>query len=243
MMPKKVAEIIKAQRDNSLTANYNQWIFDNIRSYIGSRVMDAGAGSGNFLPFLLNRELIVATDVLDEFIDMLRKKYGAYPNLHILKCDIQEDALMGDVAAYNIDTVICNNVLEHVQDDSRALKNIRAVLKGKGNLILVLPAFQYLYSKWDKAIGHFRRYNRREIKDKLAEAGFRMHAGFYMNMLGFFGWFLNGKILRNTPARDILIEEQAVFFDRYLVNPLKKIESIFRPCFGQSLIVIAKPGS
>ncbi|MDD5154975.1 MAG: methyltransferase [Candidatus Omnitrophica bacterium] len=236
-------EIIKAQKDNSMTVNYNKWIFDNIRPYIGDRVIDVGAGMGNFLPYLLNKELIITTDILDAFIDDLRKEYSSYANLHVFKSDIQDDNFTQLVFPYNIDTVICNNVLEHVRDDIKALENINAILNKKGNLILVLPAFQCLYSRWDKAVGHFRRYDRKDIKDKLLKTKFSIKVHFYMNMAGFFGWFLNGRVLRNTPTKDFLVKEQAVFFDRYLVNPLKKLESIFRPCFGQSLVVIAKPES
>lgn len=236
-------EIIKAQRDNSLTINYNKWIFDSIQLYIGDKVLDVGTGSGNFLPYLLSKELIITTDVLDTFINILRSEYGSCTNLHIFKCDIQDENLTQIVSPYNIDTVICNNVLEHVQDDIRALKNIHTILNGQGNLILVLPAFQCLYSGWDRAVGHLRRYNYRDIKEKLAKTGFFIQVDFYMNVVGFFAWFLNGKILRNTPVRNFLVEEQAVFFDRYLVNPLKKLESIFHPCFGQSLVIIAKPES
>ena len=234
-------EIIKAQRDNSLTVNYNKWIFDSICPYIGNRVMDVGAGSGNFLPYLLNRELIVAIDVLDIFIDNLHRSYGSQKNIYIFKCDIQADNLIQISSPYNIDTVICNNVLEHIRDDLRALNNIHKVLNKRGNLILVLPAFQFLYSKWDKSVGHFRRYSYKDIKTKLTKANFTIQVNFYMNMVGFFGWFLNGKILRNTPAKSCFVERQAIFFDRYIVKPLRKIESVFHPLFGQSLIIIARP--
>lgn len=242
-MSKVDLEIIKAQKDNSLTINYNKWVFENIRPYLGDRIIDIGAGLGNFLPYLLNKELIITIDVLDIFIDNLRRQYGSHANVRIFKCDIQDDNIIQIAHPYNIDTVICNNVLEHVRDDLIALKNINAILNNKGNLILVLPAFQLLYSRWDKAIGHFRRYNYKDIKDKLNEANFDIQANFYMNIMGFFGWFLNGKILRNTPTKSSLVERQAVFFDRYLVNPLRRLESIFHPWFGQSLIVIAKPMS
>jgi len=234
-------EIIKGQADNSLTINYNKWIFDCICPYIGNRVMDVGAGSGNFLPYLLNRELIVAIDVLDIFIDNLRRSCGSQSNVYIFKCDIQDDNIMQVSSRYNIDTVICNNVLEHVRDDLNALKNIHKILNNRGNLILVLPAFRFLYSKWDKSVGHFRRYDFKDIKEKLTISSFSIQKNFYMNVVGLFGWFLNGKILRNTPTKSCLVRRQAVFFDRYIVRPLRKLETICRPPFGQSLIIIAKP--
>lgn len=128
-----------------------------------------------------------------------------------------------------------------MQDDLRALNNVHKILKNKGNLILVLPAFQFLYSKWDRAVGHFRRYDFKDIKEKLTTTDFSIQVNFYINAIGLLGWFLNGKILGNTPTKSCLVERQAIFFDRYIVSPLRKIESICHPPFGQSLIIIAKP--
>lgn len=234
-------EIIKAQKDNSLTVNYNKWIFDNICHFIGERVLDVGSGCGNSLRHLLPKETIVVVEILDFFIEELRRDYGLHKNVHIFKYDIQDYAVIEAVRGYGINTVICNNVLEHVRDDQKALDNMRKILSGCGNLILVLPAFQFLYSRWDKAIGHFRRYNYKDIKEKLLRAGFLVHSKFYMNSIGLFAWFLNGKILNNTPRTGYFIKEQAVFFDRHIVEPLKKLENLVRPSFGQSLIIIARP--
>jgi SAM-dependent methyltransferase len=241
MEKKTCEEIIKAQKDNSLTVNYNKWVFDNICPYIGNKVMDVGSGSGNFLGYLLGRESVVNIDILDVFLDSLKHSYSSYKNVHIFQCDIQDHRVIDIGRQFDIDTVICNNVLEHVQDDLKALSNINDILSSKGNLILVLPAFQCLYSKWDKSIGHFRRYNHKQIKDKLAKTNFSIKVSFYMNIVGFFGWFLNGKILGYTPTKSSLVEKQAVFFDRYIVKPLRRMENMFRPPFGQSLIIIASP--
>lgn len=233
-------EIIKAQEDNSLTINYNKWIFESIQSYVGNRVMDVGAGRGNFLQYLINKESIIAIDVLDVFVDNLRRTYGSQGNVHIFKWDIQDDNIIGLSRSYGIDTVICNNVLEHVRDDLKALHNISAILGEKGKLILILPAFQFVYNEWDKAVGHFRRYNYKNIKDKLKKANFKVYVNFYINAAGLLGWFLNGKILKNTPAKNNFIERQAVFFDCYMVKWLRIMEKAFRPSFGQSLIIIAE---
>ncbi len=234
-------EEIKGQRDNSLTVNYNNWIFDSISPYVGSRVMDIGSGMGNFLGYLADKELVVVIDIADIFIEGLRKRYSAQKNINIFKCDIQDEAVIQIADKYNVDTIICNNVLEHVQDDVRALSNMRKILKNDGNLVLVLPAFRFLYSKWDRSVGHYRRYNLGEIKEKLAGVGFAVQISFYLNFAGFFAWFLHGKILRSTPNTGYQIEKQAVFFDRYLVKYLQKIEKVFHPPFGQSLIVVAGP--
>jgi len=234
-------EILRAQEDNSLTLNYNKWMFDAIRPYINNRVLDVGAGMGNFLPYLADKEILVNIEILDIFIDALRNSYGTYKNIHILKYDIQDEKVISVGREYGIQTVICNNVLEHVQDDAKALRNINSILDKRGNLILILPAFKFLYSKWDKAVGHFRRYDLKDIAKKLSQAEFYIETKFYMNGLGLFAWFLNGRVLGNTPNTSGFVRKQAVFFDRYLVNYLRKFEGIFHPPFGQSLLIVARP--
>lgn len=234
-------ELIKGQKDNSLTINYNKWIFDNISPYIGDKVMDVGAGRGNFLNYLLDRKTVVAIDILDVFIDNLYHLKGSKNNVHIFKYDIQDERIIQIVQNFCLDTVICNNVLEHVRDDRKALNNIYKILHNNGSLILVLPAFQCLYSNWDTAVGHFRRYDYKDIKAKLLEVGFKICVNFYMNIVGFLGWFFNGRILMNTPMKSSCVEKQAIFFDRYIVKSLRKLEELFPPMFGLSLIIVAQP--
>ncbi len=110
-------EIIKAQKDNSLTINYNKWISDIISPYLGSRIMDVGGGMGNFLQYILDKESVVVVDVLDVFIENLHKLSCLHKNVHVFGCDIQDPSIVKIGNRYSIDSVICNNVLEHVQDD------------------------------------------------------------------------------------------------------------------------------
>ena len=240
-MFKQDEEIIKAQQDNSLTKNYNKWIFDNIAPYLGNRIMDVGAGLGNFLPFLSDRDFVLAIDTLDVFIDNLNQQYSACANMLIGKCDIQDNKVIELAGRYNIDTVICNNVLEHVQDDQKALINIRNIFSSPGNLVIIVPAFKFLYSGWDRSVGHFRRYAYQDIRDKLVKANFRVTLKFYMNLAGVFGWLLNGRILRNTPNKNSSVRKQALFFDRYMVKILRCLEARVHPPLGLSLIIITKP--
>lgn len=232
---------LKGLQDNRRTTHYNQWIFGNISPYLGQRILDVGGGIGNILQYLLaERELVVSIDVEDSYLTMLRRLFGDNQNLRILKGDIQDKEVVENISGYNIDTVTCINVLEHLADDAQGLTNMRQILTREGYLVLLVPAFKSLFSKWDLSVGHFRRYDKREIKDKLAAAGFRVEKIFYLNSIGFFGWFLNGRILRLTPGSNVIIEKQAILFDRYLVKYLAKIEKIIHPPFGLSLVVLAK---
>jgi 2-polyprenyl-3-methyl-5-hydroxy-6-metoxy-1,4-benzoquinol methylase len=138
-------EIIKAQRDNALTLRYNRWIFETIRPYLGKRIMDAGAGCGNFTGMLADgREALVAVELLEYFAAELERVYASRPNVSVACCSLEDQRLAEIGAAAAVDTIVCNNVLEHIADDRRALRNMHAALPAGGRLVLIVPAFAAL---------------------------------------------------------------------------------------------------
>jgi len=84
------------------------------------------------------------------------------------------------------DYIYSSNVLEHIEDDVHALRQIRMLLNGDGCLALYVPAFMCLYSEHDVAVGHYRRYGRKELAAKLDAAGFRVMESCYDDCVGFF---------------------------------------------------------
>ena len=232
-------DIAQAQEDNSLTLNYNKWVFELIAPYLKDRVLDAGCGAGNFIRYMLDKKVIVACDVESFFLEAVKKNYGSFSHVHAYKCDIQDKGIIGICAGYSVDSVICNNVLEHVPDDIKALENACSILPAGGVMALIVPAVPCLYNKWDAAVGHMRRYSKAEVIDKLSRSGFRVKKAFYINMLGMAAWFINGAVLGNTPASSLSIQRQAVFFDRYMVRPIRALESAVGVPIGQSIIAIA----
>ena len=151
------------------------------------------------------------------------------------KIDVQKISEVKTVKNKNLDTIIGINVLEHIKDDVVALKHLSLLLNPGGKIILFVPAFPLLFGDWDEMIGHFRRYTKMKLEQKLKASGFIPIESFYFNSLGFLGWGLN-KLLRKTPQNDV-VKLQAQIFDKYLVPPLSKLENIFRPPIGQSLFM------
>src|SRR5690606_20861150 len=94
--------------------------------------------------------------------------------------------------------IVCSNVLEHVEDDVGALQQLHELLVPGGHLVLVVPMLQALHGQIDRAIGHYRRYGRAEIAEKLRKAGFTAEHTAPMNALGIPGWWLNSVLLRRS---------------------------------------------
>src|SRR3989338_6695910 len=133
------------------------------------------------------------------------------------------------------DSIVCINVLEHVKDDTWALGNIYNLLKKSGLLILIIPAYPFLYGEIDKAIGHFRRYTKEDISLKLEEGGFYIQKFRTLNFIGAIGWFISGIILKNK-----IVDHSKIKFFNLLAPFFLKIEDMIEPVFGTSFLIIAR---
>lgn len=231
--------IIRDLEIMSEARNYNAWLLEQFHGYCGRRIIEIGAGVGNYTRQLLDRDLIVATDVYAACVNYLQGLFRDARNVVPLRLDIAspEARSLRDYAA---DTIICINVLEHIKDDRIALLNMHDALVEGGRLIVLTPAFPFLFGTIDRLVGHERRYTRKELRRKLEHAGFRIISLYYMNSLGVFGWFLNNRILKRQEESP----SQVAFFDRFVVRPLQRIERFIKPPFGLSLVaIVEKNGS
>lgn len=216
----------------SLASNYNSWIFSNIKPYIGQRILEVGCGIGNMTQLFIDREKVISIDVSDECLDIIRNKFSPGTNFQALNYDVSSDKVL-ELNRHRIDTIICINVLEHIRDDVKALRNMYRILDNKGRLILLVPAFKRLYGTIDQTNHHYRRYEKTELKRRLIECGFITHKESYLNLLGIPVWILHGKILRKS----VHPQGHIRFFDRFV--PLgARLEKTIGPPVGLSLLSI-----
>lgn len=214
--------------------NYNKSIYQIFKPYIKNNVLEIGCAIGNITKFFLDRELIIAVDISKEYVDFVKKKFLKFSNFRAFKYDASDENIC-KLKKYNVDSIVCFNVLEHVKDDNKALRNFNKILNKKGTLCLLVPAIKWLYGTMDRADNHFRRYSKKELKFKLEKNGFRIKKMRYVNFIGAFGWFLNGKILK----KNVLPGIQLGLYDK-LIPFIFKFERLFGPPFGLSLICICE---
>lgn len=213
---------------------YNEWLFDQCKSYLGKRVLETGSGVGNITKYLVDREHVVATDVVDFYLDELGRHYGDVPHVKVKPFNLlEEDTARRIRIDHKLDSILSMNVLEHIEDDLTALQNINRALEEKGKLVLVVPAHQACFSDMDKNLGHFRRYSKKGMEELLKKAGFSIQKMRYLNWIAAVGWFVNGKIFR----RKLIPSRQVRAFD-FLVK-LLALEKYINPPFGLSLMVVA----
>ena len=178
------------------TTRFNKWMADTIRPWLGNHVLELGAGIGNMTQHLARgRKSYTASDIDEEHLARLRVRFRGRPNLTSQRCDLTRPADFEDLRG-RFDTVVCLNVVEHVEDDLLALGNIRSVLKPGGRAIILVPQDQDIYGSLDKVLGHYRRYSEAQLRSRMEEAGFQWEQALHFNRATRPGWRLNGQILK-----------------------------------------------
>ncbi|HWW50249.1 MAG TPA: bifunctional glycosyltransferase/class I SAM-dependent methyltransferase [Verrucomicrobiae bacterium] len=178
----------------SRAPRFNRWMADVLRPYVGDRVLEIGAGTGNMSVQLMPRPIYWATDVNPLYLDYLAKVQTARPYMRVAYTDSMNAETFP--AGQSFDTVVCLNVVEHVQDDVAVLQNIWNALEEGGRAVILVPSGPWLYGSLDKVLGHFRRYTEDQFSRVARQAGFRVENMLKFNRVGVVAWFLNGRILR-----------------------------------------------
>lgn len=210
-------------------SRYNRWIANQFSGYWGKNILEVGCGLGTLSKLLPKKSKLTLVDINNEYTETLKTA-----NLgEVICCDIQHPPLSLRKATF--DTVFSSNVLEHIENDQLALKNIYNLLKENGHLLLFVPAKQVLYGELDKQLKHYRRYEKNSLERLLNAIGFGVKVIQYTNLLGFFSWWVSSRLLKQK----YISPKLGVIYD-YLFVPLLRIEGLFRLPFGQNLMVIAQ---
>jgi len=203
---------------------YARWLYDAIKPFVKGDILEVGSGVGTYSQFLYNEfaGTLCLTDINEAYVNKLRRRFPDDRVLHE-KLDLgsPEDFKMLRDRKLLFDTIICMNVLEHVEDDDLALREMISLLKDGGALILLVPVHKSLYNSIDKAVGHFRRYTKSELVSRLTSTGLRISKIFYFDAFGIVGWYVNGNILKKQAVNP----KAFGFFDK-LVPILRFLEDL-----------------
>lgn len=175
---------------------FNQWMANTLLPFVGGDVLELGAGIGNLtVPLCSVSRHYVATELDPQLLSRLTARVGRHPNLSTARCDITRPS---DLEAFRgrMDTVICLNVLEHLEDDVSALRNIHSCVKPEGRALVLVPQGMRIFGSFDEVLEHRRRYSKRELHQKMTQAGFQVERILGFNRITYAGWFLNSRVLR-----------------------------------------------
>lgn len=212
---------------------FNKWMYETIKPYCKGRILEIGCGIGNISEFFIqDSQEIVLSDLRDNYLEIVSKKFSN-PVLKIDLVDAEFESKYEDLLN-TFDTVFALNVIEHIENDKQAIANCKKLLKKGGNLIILVPAYQFLYNSFDTELEHFRRYTKNSLENIIQHNQLKIKKTFYFNVIGILGWFFSGSILK----KKTIPEGQMGLFNK-LVPVFKMADLITFKKIGLSVICIS----
>jgi SAM-dependent methyltransferase len=218
-----------------LFAEAKRWktYFGSVLSpFVAGHVLEVGAGIGSNIPFLYNERVASWTSVepdpvLAQQIET-RIAAGSLPQCRVIT---------GTIASIDenerFDTILYIDVLEHLSDDTAELFAARRRLAPAGHVIVLAPAHQMLFSAFDSAIGHHRRYSRKSLVD-VGPKGCQLTMCCMLDCAGFVASLAN-RILLSQPMPS---RSQIAFWDGWLVPISCRLDGPFGRRFGKTIVAV-----
>ena len=131
------------------------------------------------------------------------------------------------------DTILYIDVLEHIEDDRAEIGRAAELLAPRGTLIVLSPAFQQLFSDFDRSVGHFRRYTRASLAEVMPPS-LRQVRLRYLDSVGFLASLSNRALLRQAlPTR-----RQIALWDRVMIPASRVLDPLLARGFGRSVLAV-----
>lgn len=214
--------------------NYTNWILSQFEPYIYGKVLEIGIGHGSYFKYLNNYEKYLGVDINEISVKNASK---LYPEINFCCADITTPSFKETAFNYSPDSILCFNVLEHVEKDFLAISNLSECLQRGGNLLIFVPALKLLYNDLDCLAGHYRRYNKSMIYSLISTLPLKVVSLYYFNPIGGFVWLLN-RLTSHKSLDSRVVNQQIILFDKYVLPVSKMLNPLTHNFFGQSLIVI-----
>jgi 2-polyprenyl-3-methyl-5-hydroxy-6-metoxy-1,4-benzoquinol methylase len=212
---------------------------EQIQDYIGDQVLDVGAGIGatarnlntkSYQRWLsLEPDASMCAHLQQQVADDAKLNSRSFPSVLQSHCGTLSDLPVAE----EFDTVLYIDVLEHIENDRAELLRAMAQLKPGGKIVIVAPAHQFLYTPFDKKIGHYRRYNKAMLR-AIVPAGLRIEKLRYLDSVGMLASSANRFLLQSdSPSM-----RQVQIWDRWMVRSSRWIDPILGYMLGKSIVCV-----
>jgi len=217
--------------DMEAAPKYTEWTLARTKPYVGRHLLEIGSGIGNNVRILMQYTDVIATEIDPVYLEILRNAYLNTPGVDVREWDA---ALPPPADLPQADSILCSNVLEHIEDDRGLVTNADRALKPGGRMIFIVPRGEKLYSSLDEAIGHYRRYDSQRLRELFENLGYEVEELFTLNKIGVLGWWWRGKI-----SKQKAIGRAGLKAFNVLV-PLFRLLDPILPWKGLSLVLVAR---
>lgn len=213
---------------------YGEWIADAIKTHLRGRLLEVGCGSGLYSPAYAKVQgvrSVTAIDLDPTLIAQARREIDD-PSIEFR---VQDATRLPEESC---ESMVCSNVLEHIEDDFQFLAGLSKVLVPGGSMVVLVPAHPFLYAEADREAGHHRRYRRRDLRSLIARTDLTLDRLFFFNLLGALGWLYAFKIKQRGGVQETESRAMISFFDRFVLPVGRTLESVVPVPFGLSLIAL-----
>jgi SAM-dependent methyltransferase len=212
--------------------NYNSWVASLVAPYLGDDPLEIGSGTGTYAQLWLESgvQRLTVSDVDSVLLGRLRERFANDQRVDVIEVDLLAAPEREHTA------VVALNVLEHIEDDVAALEAAARLVRPGGAVVMFVPAFEFAMSRFDRSIGHYRRYTTGGLRNALRDAGLEVESVRYVNAPGLLAWTVGMRLLRMEPREGIALRG----WDRVVIPVARRIEGRWRPPFGQSVFGVAR---
>ena len=209
---------------------WRNYLYKKVNNFIGNEILEVGAGMGSFTRTYFNKNKKIQLSELDpKLFSILEEKFKKTQNITV------NSKLTKNIHS-EFDTILYISVLEHIEKDTEELEIALTKLKKNGHIIICVPAHNYMYSKFDKEIGHFRRYQIDYFK-KLNLKNSRILKCYYLDSMGWMIYFLNKFFFKNE---DYPSKFKVMIWDKLFI-PISIIADLFTFYkLGKNIICVIK---
>lgn len=213
---------------------FNEWMYESVKPWLGARVAELGVGRGNLSKHIRRHEHVLLTDYRLDYLTELQRKWSEQRGLQIGKLDMTSRADYEQLREFAPDSVVFLNVLEHIEDDRAVLRSLVETVPAGCRIVVLVPFSMKLYSEFDRALGHFRRYEKGELEAKMREAGLEVETQFFFNKIGIFAWYV-----ANTLGGQKALKPWQLKLYGFLTPLFRVLDSIL-PTSGLSTVVVGR---
>jgi len=216
----------------SSAQNYIAWLASLAGPHLGDDPIEIGAGAGDYAAAWLAEGVgrITLTEADPHLLGGLRSRFERDARVAVRELDVTKSPEAEHSA------VVAFNVLEHIEDDAGALRSARKLVRPRGAIVMLVPAFEFATSRFDHDIGHHRRYTKKTLGAAYRNAGIEVERLAYVNASGLLGWIVAMKWFRRAPSEGVLLRA----WDNVVVPVARRVEAVKTPPFGQSLLAVGR---
>jgi SAM-dependent methyltransferase len=212
---------------------YRRWQIDTVRPYCGRTVLELGPGMGHFAAELdaLGLDRLVLADTEPYALERLRTQYAGRKDVEVVELHVPGPVQIGPP----VETIVAMNVIEHIEDEVAAMRDLATALVPGGRLVIWVPGYPALYGDFDRKVGHVRRHTPATLRAAVTAAGLEVRVCRPVNLLGGLGWWLAVRRGGVGYPKSWLVW----LYDRVGIPISRALEHFIRPPFGQTVFCAA----